>query len=122
MDSAARKEYPIHTGCLRYFPAAIAGVSRASKTGNDKHNPGEDLYHARGKSMDHSDCIIRHLLDVDDLIAKLLRGEDLAIEEILEEVNSMAWRALAYSQELHEKLGAAPMAPSARKLEKKDAP
>ncbi len=43
--------------------AALAEVSRISKAGNDKHNPGEPLHHARGKSMDHADCIARHTLE-----------------------------------------------------------
>lgn len=43
--------------------AALAEVSRISKAGNDKHNPGEPLHHERGKSMDHADCIARHTLE-----------------------------------------------------------
>jgi len=113
-DSKERKNFPVHTGCLRYFPAALAGVAKTSKMGNDKHNPGEELHHARGKSMDHTDCIVRHLIDSDDLIAAMNRGEEVNIEELLNEVNSMVWRALAYSQEIHERFGA-PLAPGARK-------
>lgn len=40
-----------------------------SKEGNDKHNPGEPLHHARGKSMDHGDCLLRHLMDLQDHLA-----------------------------------------------------
>lgn len=109
-DSKTRKEYPLHSGCIRYFPAALAGVAKTSKVGNDKHNPGEELHHARGKSMDHSDCIIRHLIDLEDLLAK---KTDFNRDEILSEVNSLAWRALALSQELHEQFGA-PLAPAAK--------
>ncbi len=43
--------------------AALAEVAKISKAGNDKHNPGEPLHHARGKSMDHPDCIARHTLE-----------------------------------------------------------
>lgn len=107
-DSATRKEYPILSGFLKYFPAAIAGVAKVSKLGNDKHNPGEALHHARGKSMDHGDCILRHLMDVQDL----LTCKASTPEAILLEVNQMVWRALAYSQEIHEKYGA-PLAPAA---------
>jgi ribosomal protein L7/L12 len=40
---------------------------------------------------------------------------DLPIEEaILIECNALAWRSLAISQELHEKLANAPLAPAAR--------
>ena len=113
-DSSARKEYPLFRGCLRYFPAAIAGVAKISKQGNDKHNPGEEMHHARGKSPDHSDCIIRHLIDTEDLIAALARRENVTTQEILNEASQMVWRALAFSQELHEKFGA-PMAPGGKK-------
>ncbi len=113
-DSKERKNYPIHSGCLKYFPAAIAGVAKTSKLGNDKHNPGEEMHHARGKSPDHADCILRHLVDTEDLIAAMKRGDSsVTLEDVLNEVNQMAWRALAYSQEIHEQLGA-PMAPGAK--------
>lgn len=118
-DSAERKEYPLHAGLLAYFPAALAGVARHSKLGNDKHNPGEPLHHARGKSMDHEDCILRHLVDLSDLLARrermifTQRGEREMAEQILTEANALAWRALALAQRLHEQLGGAPLAPGA---------
>ena len=113
-DSAARKQFPLMRGCLAYFPAALAGVARTSKLGNDKHNPGQDMHHARGKSADHGDCVLRHMIDTLDLLAKLERNDgSISHESILDEVNQMAWRALAFSQEVHEKLGA-PLAPGAK--------
>jgi hypothetical protein len=112
-DSNERKDYPIMSGFLKYFPAAIAGVANLSKIGNDKHNPGQPLHHARGKSSDHGDCIIRHLMDLQDLIAAKDKGILITEEQILLEASSLAWRALAYSQELHEAYGA-PLAPSAK--------
>lgn len=113
-DSEARKQIPMFSGCIKYFPAAIAGVAKISKAGNDKHNPGQELHHDRSKSLDHADCIIRHLADVADLIASLERGENTNPEQILAEVSSLAWRALAYSQTLHEKYDGAPLAPGAK--------
>lgn len=114
-DSTDRKNYPIFRGCLRYFPAALAGISNISKLGNDKHNPGQDMHHARGKSLDHGDCIMRHLIDVEDLLAAFNRNDTtVTAQNILVEVNQMAWRALALSQELHEKFGS-PLAPGAKK-------
>lgn len=115
-DSNERKEYPLFRGCLKYFPAALAGVAKISKVGNDKHNPGEELHHARGKSTDHPDCIMRHLMDVADILAQDERSAltPVGIDQLLGEVSSLAWRALAYSQELHEKFGA-PLAPGASK-------
>ena len=35
-DSAARKAVPLCAGVLRYFPAALAGVARISKAGNER--------------------------------------------------------------------------------------
>ncbi len=113
-DSAERKNYPLLRGCLRYFPAALAGVAIISKLGNIKHNPGEELHHARGKSTDHGDCIVRHLMDVQDLLEAKNRGESVSNDALLTEVDQMVWRALAYSQQLHEDLGA-PLAPGAKK-------
>lgn len=113
-DSEARKQVPVFSGCIKYFPAAIAGVAKISKAGNDKHNPGQDLHHDRSKSLDHSDCIQRHLMDTEDLIAALKRGDITSPERILEEVSALAWRALAYSQSLHEKYDGAPLAPGAK--------
>lgn len=113
-DSEARKQIPAFSGCVKYFPAAIAGVARISKIGNDKHNPGEELNHDRNKSLDHADCILRHLMDTADLIAALERGQITSPEQILAEVSSLAWRALAYSQTLHEKYDGAPLAPGAK--------
>jgi hypothetical protein len=118
-DSNERKNYPMLSGCLKYFPAALAGVAKVSKAGNDKHNPGQPLHHARGKSTDHGDCIIRHLTDTEDLLAAYMREADglnaamKTSDQILLEASQLAWRALAYSQELHERFGS-PLAPGAK--------
>jgi hypothetical protein len=114
-DSNERKNVPLLGGCYRYFPAALAGVAKHSKAGNDKHNPGEPLHHARGKSMDHEECIARHLMDVQDMQAAVQRGVGgFSTEQILAEANALCWRALAFSQELHEQMAGAPLAPGAR--------
>lgn len=87
-DSAARKDMPITCGVLDYFPLAIAEVARVSKIGNDKHNPGEPLHWAQGKSMDHADCIARHLIDRGTIGSDGVRHSA-----------ALAWRALALLQE-----------------------
>ncbi len=102
-DSAERKGLPLCTGVFDYFPAALAEVAKLSKFGNDKHNPGEPLHHARGKSMDHADCILRHLVD---------RGTIDPDTGFLHDV-AVAWRALAQLQEALEARGA-PVARGAR--------
>jgi hypothetical protein len=86
-DSAARKRVPMCAGLLDYFPDALAAVAELSFDGNEKHNPGEPLHHARGKSMDHADCIVRHLLN---------RG---GFDGKTRESAALAWRALALLQE-----------------------
>lgn len=114
LDSAARKDTPVYSGCVKYFPAALAGVARHSKMGNDKHNSGEPMHHARWKSTDHQDCIQRHLMDIADFEAAIERGQLTDPSDILSEANALCWRALALSQQLHETYGRAPLAPAAR--------
>lgn len=87
-ESEARKEIPLTSGLIDYFPDALAAVAFVSKFGNDKHNPGEPLHHARGKSMDHADCISRHLVDRGGCDKHGIRHSAY-----------LAWRALALLQE-----------------------
>ena len=57
-----RKNYPIATGVLDYFPDALVAISRVSKAGNDQHNPGLPLRWDRAKSGDEADAFIRHFM------------------------------------------------------------
>jgi hypothetical protein len=82
-----RKAIPIATGVLDYFPLALAEVAKTSKAGNDQHNPGQPLHWEKGRSTDHADCIIRHLID---------RGT-VDIDGIRHSAK-VAWRALALLQ------------------------
>jgi hypothetical protein len=102
-DSKERKDIPLCTGVLDYFPAALAEIAKVSKAGNDKHNPGQPMHHARGKSNDHADCIIRHLSE---------RGT-VDPEDGQRHSAKVAWRALALLQEELEAAGA-PMARGAK--------
>jgi hypothetical protein len=63
IDDKARKAIPIFDGCVAYFPDALGAVATVSKIGNDQHNPGEPLHWARGKSMDHFNTALRHIMD-----------------------------------------------------------
>lgn len=87
-DYKARKQTPICTGVLDYFPLALAAVARLSLKANEKHNPGQPLQWSRSKSSDHADCLVRHLLE---------RG---TMDEDMQESHSVhvAWRALAMLQ------------------------
>ncbi len=66
-DPKARKQTPIYSGVLKYFPKALAEVARVSYAGNEQHNPGEKLRWAREKSTDQEDCLVRHLLEAGTL-------------------------------------------------------
>lgn len=99
-NSAARKAIPLVTGVLDYFPAALAAVAQVSKAGNDKHNPGEPLHWARGKSTDQADAIGRHLLE---------RGS-IDPDTGMRHSAQLAWRALALLQIELEEAGEAPLA------------
>lgn len=87
-DHAARKRIPILTGLLDYFPAACADVADLSVAGNEQHNPGEPLHWSRGKSSDHADTIVRHLMQ------RGTRDSDGK-----RHMAKVAWRALALLQE-----------------------
>lgn len=103
-SSARRKDQPVTEGFFKYCPAAIRLASEISRLGNDKHNPGEPLHHARDKSGDHLDCVGRHLLDADSV-----DGDS----GIIEAVNAF-WRLGMYIQEKCEREYGWPKAPNAR--------
>ena len=83
-----RKERPIASGVIDYFPDALAEVAHVSFIGNQQHNPGEPLHWAREKSTDHADCIARHLTERGTIDTDGLRH-----------TAKTAWRALAMLQE-----------------------
>lgn len=86
-DPKARKDTPITSGVLDYFPLAVAEVARVSLAGNRQHNGDGPLHWDRTKSLDHADCIARHLLD------RGTRDEDGQLHS-----GKLAWRALALLQ------------------------
>lgn len=99
-DPAERKRIPIVTGCLDYFPDALAEVARLSMVANEKHNPGQPMHWSRGKSNDHADTLARHLSE---------RGTIDPSDGFLHDIK-VAWRALALAQEALEKLRGLPPA------------
>ncbi len=96
-DSKMRKETPIYSGVLKYFPRAAAYVARISVLGNEKHNPGEPLHWAKGKSMDHPDCIARHVIESGEF-----DPDDGALHD-----GKLAWRAWANLETVLEEREAA---------------
>jgi hypothetical protein len=86
-DAAARKNAPLFSGCIDYFPDALLAVAELSKIGNDQHNPGSPLHWDRSKSGDEKDALARHLVDAGTLDTDGVRHSA-----------KVAWRALANLQ------------------------
>lgn len=82
-----RKNTPVFSGVLRYFPDALKDVARASKAGNDQHGNGPELHWDRSKSGDELDALTRHLLDAGTIDTDGIRHSA-----------KIAWRALANLQ------------------------
>lgn len=117
-DSAERKEIPLSEGVLGYCPAALVAVAKASQAGNGKHVPGQTLHHDRSKSPDHTDCLLRHLVDYQAIKAAAMRAGGWAASDnanVAEEhLGNMAWRMMMYVQQELESMGRAPLAPNAK--------
>ncbi len=87
-----RKQMPVFTGVLRYFPDAIKEVAKVSYTGNQQHHPDKPLHWDRNKSTDELDALSRHLIDAGTFD-----------EDGMRHSAKVAWRALANLQkELEE--------------------
>jgi hypothetical protein len=102
-DSSLRKTAPVATGCVDYFPDALWAVAELSFYGNEKHNPGEPVHDARGKSQDDADCLMRHFTQRGtwDTYA-LPGGRTVRIRHSA----AVAWRALRILQKECEADGA----------------
>lgn len=87
VERQSRKNKPLCTGCLDYFPDALLAVAELSRIGNEQHNPGEPLHWAKEKSTDEPDALIRHLIDRGTLDTDGVRHSA-----------KVAWRALALLQ------------------------
>jgi len=87
MDAIKRKETPVYSGVLMYFPDAIKEVAKCSQAGNDQHHKGKPLHWDRSKSGDELDALTRHLLE----------AGTIDTDGILHSTK-VAWRALANLQ------------------------
>lgn len=81
-----RKNMPVYTGVLKYFPDALKYVSRVSKSGNDQHHPDKPLHWDKNKSTDEPDALMRHLAD---------HSIEPVDDDGLLHIGKVAWRALA---------------------------
>ena len=93
-DAKARKDIPIYSGFIKYFPDAIAAVAELSRIGNDQHNPGKPLHWDRSKSGDELDALARHLTDE-------AKGVELDTDNV-RHLTKCAWRAMAALQKALE--------------------
>lgn len=87
MTHQERKQRPLWSGVLRYFPDALLEVAYCSWVGNEQHNPGQHLHWDRSKSTDEADACARHLLEAGTVDSDGVRHSAKA-----------AWRALALLQ------------------------
>ena len=89
-----RKDTPVFSGVMKYFPDAIKAVARVSKAGNDQHHPGKPLHWDKSKSTDQEDALMRHLMD---------HFKDPVDDDGQLHLAKVAWRALAALQTFLEK-------------------
>jgi hypothetical protein len=89
-EAERRKQSPMYSGLIAYFPDALEEVARASYVGNEQHNPGQPIHWAKEKSADEADCIIRHLADH-------ARGHKIDTDGV-RHLAKVAWRSLANLQ------------------------
>ncbi len=87
-----RKQTPVYSGVLNYFPDAIREVAQCSYMGNQQHNPDKPLHWDRSKSGDELDALTRHLLEAGTIDTDGVRHSA-----------KVAWRALANLQKEIEK-------------------
>jgi hypothetical protein len=100
-DAQGRKQRPVVSGVLRYFPDAIVALAEVSWAGNEQHHPGEPLHWDRDKSADEEDALGRHLMCAGTLDVDGKRH-----------TAKVAWRALAMLQKEIEAERAVAAAPS----------
>lgn len=86
-EAQERKDTPVFSGVLAYFPDALKAVARASKVGNDQHGNGPELHWDRSKSGDELDALTRHLLEAGTIDTDGIRHS-----------TKVAWRSLANLQ------------------------
>ena len=81
-----RKQIPVYSGVINYFPDAIKEVAKCSYAGQQQHNPDKPLAWDRSKSGDELDALTRHLID---------HSVDPMDEDGILHLGKVAWRALA---------------------------
>jgi phage tail protein X len=99
-EAQKRKNAPIFSGLLAYFPDACWAVAECSKIANEQHNPGTEMHWDREKSGDELDSLSRHALQTGQI------DSDGIIHD-----TKAAWRGMANLQKVLESRGEAPLSP-----------
>jgi len=102
----SRKNKPLFSGVLMYFPDALLAIAEHSNKGSSKHNPGQPLHWAKEKSTDHADCAARHLIGIGP------KWNSIDDETGSLHATALAWRALALLQTVIERTKNPPANPS----------
>ena len=87
LPSAAeeRKQIPVYSAFVRFFPRAIVAVTKMSMEGQRQHNAnGDSIKWIRSASSDDKDALMRHVLEED--WAKVAWRAMAILEKHLEEV------------------------------------
>ena len=87
MTADERKQRPVFSGVLQFFPDAIREVAYCSWKATAQHHPGEPLHWDRAKSPDEADALVRHLMEAGTVDTDGVRHSV-----------KVAWRALALLQ------------------------
>ena len=82
-----RKEIPLYSGLIKYFPDALCEVARVSYIGSKQHHPDKDIHWDREKSTDDLDALMRHLME-----------NGMHDIDGVRHSAKIAWRALAHLQ------------------------
>lgn len=84
LTAEERKNTPVFSGVLKYFPLAIMEVARVSLAGNQQHHKDKPLHWDKSKSTDEADSLMRHLIESGTFDTDGIRH-----------TAKVAWRALA---------------------------
>jgi len=84
-----RKDTPVYTGVLKYFPLALKEVAKCSKAGNEQHHKEKPLHWDKSKSFDNEDALVRHLID---------HSIDPMDDDGILHLTKVCWRSLAALQ------------------------
>ncbi len=87
-----RKAVPLYRGFMLYFPDAMCAVAELSWLASKQHGHNE-MHWEKGKSSDHADCLVRHLLQADQYDT----------DGVLH-ATKVAWRAMANLQVTLDKI------------------